>query len=272
MRKLLARALPFTFLAIMLVATPVLAATIMVSPSQKSGWDFYLTGDATYQFVAGPATPPFSNGSLRLTTGTNGGNIAAVYNANFTARPLSVLTELSYWTYATKAVNPYSPDLQMPELILEVHSNLYGGRNDTLEFYPAYNLALGTPTVNVWQKWNALGGYWFSQKTNLGLRKISDYLTFFPDATIVNVGNPGDPGLPFLGGVRVQLGNMSGATYESYIDGVTIGFGGVSDTYDFGQGTTSCVETDIDDVATGSGRVSDNHDFEEDTAPCVDTD
>lgn len=221
------------------------AATVVVSPSNMDGWAFYSTDDtgtintgtATTGMVFGPATPPLGSGSAHLVTGPGAGDGGAeLRNSDWAGTALSLLTSLSYSTYAT-AWNGSQ----------DTYLNIYidytgdGIRDDRLFFEPTYSRAgagngnpspQADPALDTWQTWDLLTGMWYSD-TDAGPGSnaitFSAYLALHPTATIIN-----DAGQGGLGGIRINAGFASpGDNFDVNVDAFTIGTAANTITYNF---------------------------------------
>ena len=225
----------------------LLADVQVVTPSNMGNWSFAVydvngnpcpaCGSAS--MVTGPGTPPLGVGSANLQTVVGGGDGAAAIGYDGTALnglALEALTVLSYSTYDT--ANNLQ---QFPYLKLYISTTGGSTANDALYFEPPYQTqSTGNPSLpdqgatamGAWQTWNALeGGWWddnghFTAGAGNRLGSIADYLSLFPNATIVT----GSTGFD----LRLAVGYASaGQTFNGNVDNVTIGTTSGSTTFDF---------------------------------------
>jgi hypothetical protein len=241
--------------AVVLPAGPASAGTIEVTPDSMGTWAFSNFDDAgnygtnptaVGAMVTGPGTPPLGTGSANLATGngTIGGSGGVILSTTSydAGTPLSSITALSYFSYATQ-----NNGSQFPFLQLFVSTGL-GGANayDQLVFEPPYqtpssgNPGLpnqGATALNTWQAWNALAGGWYDGDQLCGgpgdnVVSFTSCLAQMPNATIVNgdsLGFPGD-----IGGLNLQVGFASQTDqFNGYVDALTVGINGNNTTYDF---------------------------------------
>jgi len=215
-------------------------ALITVNADEQAGWQFFVTSsDGAVTLEPGPGLPPIGNGSVRLSTGTNGDGSAEIRNNGFHGVPLRNLTDLRYWTYSSE-----NNGQQWPYIVLQIDLDGDGDVDDLLFFEPPYqtpssgNPSLpdqGLPVLNTWQDWNALVGGWWSVQSIGGLMPgdqvgpLSQYLALQPGATVVN----SDSG---LGGVRVVVGYADPTdVFVGYVDAFSIQTrdAGITTTYNF---------------------------------------
>jgi hypothetical protein len=218
------------------------STTIVVNPAAMNGWAFQISGTATAQMVAGPASPPLGTGSAELAVGTDGDGGAQMRNANYTGTKLSDLTALSYSTYVSAFMG-----CQAPYIILNLDLDSDGTADDFLFFEPCYQTGSysgdpvpnqGAPMLNTWQTWDAFaGGWWSVNAATFGppLTTLATYIGAHPDATIVNTSSG-------LGGVRLVAGFGAGAwdNFVGNVDAFTIGVGSDVTTYDFETLFSAC--------------------------------
>jgi hypothetical protein len=188
-------------------------------------------------FVFGPGTPPLGVGSAELKTGngTTGGDCSAELRNNaYSGVKLSALTALNYWTYDVT-----NNGQQFPYIELNISSTGGSTPDDALFFEPPYQApgAGGTDcatqaatVMNTWQQWDALHGCWWSNGGTLnpgtGSGTLADYLTTFPNATVLNSSTGG--------GVHLVVGFTSPSDqFDGNVDAFTIGVSGSNTTYDF---------------------------------------
>jgi hypothetical protein len=239
---------------VLLVAVGVAWAsstTVVVRPSAMGSWaaqardasgtpvplnDSYCHGSVN--FVNGPASPPLGVGSAELKTGngTTGGDCSAeLRNSAYAGVKLSNLTALGYWTYDSA-----NNGQQFPYLELNINQNGTGTTPDDALFFEPPFQAPGTggldcatqaaTAMNIWQKWDALHGCWWSNGGTLnpgtGTGTLADYLAVYPNATIVNSSTGG--------GVHLVVGFASpGDQFNGYVDAFRIATSSSDTTYDF---------------------------------------
>ncbi len=174
----------------------------------------------------GPGFPPLGSGSVQFKVGFDPLGLPLAYNSNYDGIALSDLTALSYWTFTSSASAP--DDAVFFELNVDVNGDMQA--DDQLIFLPSQQ---GTVQLNTWQQWNALDGTWWSVKGLAGMGlgsaggSLSDYLSTYPSAQIVNDG--------MSGGVLLGAGcyGSGWATFVGAADDVTIGVNGLNAVYDF---------------------------------------
>ena len=215
------------------------AGLIVVSASAPAGWVVSTSADggaltASSAFVVGPGTSPLGAGSLELSVGSNGDGGVQVRQPGYAGVPLTSLTTLRYDTYVSVFAG-----CQAPYLILNVDWNFDGVTDDLLFFEPCYQTgaysgapvpAQGAPVLDTWQGWDALvGGWWSLNAGSFGppLVTLASYTAAQPGTRIVNSLSGG--------GVRIVAGFGAGAwdNFVGDVDGLTIGVGSSTTTYDF---------------------------------------
>jgi hypothetical protein len=219
-------------LSIGLIATPVSAATMVVTSGNTQGWT---TADTrvggTVSYVA-DATSPYPNGALRLTTDdTNAAKAQYMHSADIA---LDDVTDLSY---DTKLVSGPSYAAASYQLAVDLNGDEDGGFT-TFVYEPYENGTVGTG----WQHWDVdAGQFWSSRSFTDGdcsvtagaggapYYTLSDLQDDCPDAVVVGFG--------------VNIGTYN-PNYDVYTDGVT--FNGT--TYNFEQYETA---TDKDACKNG---------------------
>lgn len=235
------RALVVGFALALASAGAALAATIAVTPSNTDGWTaVHESCSATpttgsQAFVNGPGTPPARSGSYEFRTGANPQSYETFRQKDYNGTKLSSLTSLTYWTYVQQFGAGSSG--QAPYIDLYVDNNNDGVRDDTLTFEPIYQTGTysgdavpnqGAVALNMWQKWDALHGGWWSDNAGNGgppLVTLAHYIAAHPDARIAN-DSPGG----FL------LSSGCGGTWTNFVgnaDAPTISVSGNNTTYDF---------------------------------------
>ena len=232
------------------------SSTLIVHPGNLQGWQPTASGTAATAFESGPATPPLPTGSGELRVGTDGNSAAQFRHPGYAGTMLNALSALSYSTY----VDEPGTGGQAPYIILSVDHNGDGVADDLLFFEPLYQSGFTTNVpdqgpllIDTWQTWNALTGGWYSVNGFAGtgpganVRSLSHYVTFFPNATIVNTASG-------LGGLRLVAGFGAGAwnNFVGNIDNVTVGVGGTSTTYNFELAPSAA-------LVTVGGRVLDGY-------------
>lgn len=169
-------------------------AIVTPSTADGVGWQTATTGNASLEFVAGPATPPSGAGSLQFAIGKGvpmkshvDGGARAVLVAGW-AMPLRSLGGLTYSTYVSSKEHCGGGRKASPKAVaitLDVDSDGDGSVDDVLIYQPAYN---GQVLCDTWQQWNATVGLWYS--INGGVyqapgRPLAQYLFEHPQAKIV---------------------------------------------------------------------------------------
>jgi hypothetical protein len=203
-------------------------------------------------------------GSLQLATGdgSTGATCSAAFrNSNYAGVKLSSLTSLSYSTY-----DQVNNGQQFPYLVLHINygtGSPSGSADDTLFFEPPYQTALtgnpacpnqSVPAMDTWQTWNALGGCWWSNSTNLGnagattpgapgsgVVPLSYVLAKYPNAYIVNATDTLS-GFPSTtqGGIGVEVGETGDPDeFVGNVDNFSIGTATATTTYNFEPNPTT---------------------------------
>lgn len=237
MKKITAGFTSILAIASLIIAGPVFAATVIISPASQGSWAFQTNNlvDGVGTFVTGPAVPPLGSGSVELSTGTNGSTFSAIYNTAFDGQQMIDLANVnlanlsaSYATYVPTGASAPS----YPKLIVDVNINTATTTIlDELTFDPR-NGQSQTPAAGVWQTWDAKGGIWNSSICGNGTlgQYITNCLGLISNAVSVSVRTRADG----TGGVRLQVGpNASSDQLTGYVDDVTLGLNGTSTTYDF---------------------------------------
>jgi hypothetical protein len=210
------------------------STAIVVTPADMSGWNFSFSGTSSGAMVAGPESTPLGTGSALLAVGADGNGAAQLRNSAYAGTKLSDITALSYSTYVSNFNG-----CQAPYIILNVDNDANGTTDDLLFFEPCYQTGAyggdpipnqGTPVLNTWQTWNALGGGWWALSADTfgpPLVTLGTYTAANPNATVVNPSS--------LGGVRIVAGFGAGVwdNFDGNVDAFTVGVSGNSITYDF---------------------------------------
>ena len=229
--------------------------TVVVEPVNLHGWVGLqenpspggLSGPV---FVTGPATPPLGSGSMRLSVADATEGFAAV-NSQFSGTKLADITALNYSTYSS--TTPQTAALSF-DITYPATAN-YGGR---LVYEPYLT---ETVVPNMWQRWDALAGTWWSSKTDVnGSNGLcpqaspctwTQVLTNWPNAVLDNpTPSPGylvfKAGSGWTGGATVHVDDL--------VVGVDDGLGNITETtFDFeNRCTTTCyVSATGNDANTG---------------------
>ena len=203
---------------------------VRVSPNNLNGWVLLQenpTAAGNGQFLAGPATAPLGEGSLRLNpvTSTFGESIVS----GMPTTRFSNITSLTYHTYRVSGSNAQAIALQF-SVCRSYFLGFCSGRS-RLVYEPYWT---GTnPSTGVWQEWDALAPNARWWMTNIAATAtcgrdnpctVATLLTTYPNLDILNEGG--------IVGVLLKAG--SGWTgFDGYVDNLTIGLNGVETTYDF---------------------------------------
>jgi hypothetical protein len=225
-----------TLVFLLASATVALAATVTVTPTSTDGWTTVhescnaVPTTGSQSFVNGPATPPAGTGSYEFRIGANPQSYETFRQRDFNGTRLSSLTSLDYWTYVSQSGTGSSG--QAVYIDIYIDNNGDGVRDDILTFEPIYQTSQGSVVTNVWQHWDALNGFWWSDSAGgpPPFFTIASYVASHPDARI-QVDSPGG----FL--LSSGCGN-SWAGFIGNVDKLTIGVSGSNTTYDFEPGTT----------------------------------
>lgn len=222
MRKRLFASLAAGAAALMAVGV---AAAVTVTPANMNGWTAVndtcgAASTGSIGFVTGPGAPPAGVGSVRFAVGANGDSYPTLRTDDYGGVRLSALTALDYWTY----VSTPGASSQAPYLDIYVDWNGDNVRDDIITFEPVYN---GAVSIGAWQRWNALGGQWWSNAMGgpPPLFTLAGYIASHPDASIL----AGDQSLILATG-------CGGAAWPNFVgsaDALTVGVGGARTTYDF---------------------------------------
>lgn len=228
MKRRTARLGALVFSMLLLGATAAFAATQTVTPGAPDGWTAAQEGSApgTVEWSADNAAPGYGSGSIHFaTTASNQGPILG--NAdNFDGLRFDELTELSYWSYKTSGGPVHQVALQVNvDYDLTDASASWQGR---LVFEPYYTA--GVTSDGTWYEWDALAGKWWStgapgntQCPQSAPCTMAQVLTHFP-----NAGVHADP----LGAMLFKAGS-GWASFDGYVDALTVGTAAGSTTYDF---------------------------------------
>ncbi len=220
------------------------AGTIVVSPSNQSGWtaeSAACSGDltSTQAFVEGPATPPAGAGSRAFEVGANEDSFERYRQSGYQGVKIADLEELSYYTYVD-GILPSLPPAAAPYLVLAVDHNGDGdfadAGDDHLIFDPGRQ---GSPVLpGMWQQWDTIEGNWYQEDTGpaplFPLKGGANaWATVNPPSFIVNDVPAG--GL-YVGVGCGASGHFAGswADFSGNVDALTISATGITDpTYDF---------------------------------------
>jgi hypothetical protein len=197
--------------------------TVKVTPNnQPTLWPSTDTRPpGTFNFVAGPATPPLGRGSLHTVTpdGTAKVNLS---NFDYNGTLLSAVDQMEYSTYRTAGTDQQAPSYQ-----LSVRGVANATGFTTLVFEPVYNTSQGAVVNGSWQDWDALDGgnaRWWSTRDIPGQCAFTCYRSWddivadnpgaYVEAVVINQGS-GNPGL------------------DANVDALTFGASGNATTWNF---------------------------------------
>ncbi|MPZ70457.1 MAG: hypothetical protein GEU71_13160 [Actinobacteria bacterium] len=245
-------------------ADPTASQDIVLRDGQE-GWTFLVNGAPTSGLPgtntlgsiythAGPGTPPLGTGSLSWDLDgsslppTSGDAINDLYDGNL----LDALTDLAFWTRA-RTTEAQELDVQTLQIVVDFND---GGStaDDVLIFDPEYQAgngggvsAQGELVANVWLKWDARNGGWYSTggygaASDAGVLPYDGYVASHAGATISDQPD---------GGLLFNLDNSLGRVH-SHIDDAEIGFGDDWTRYDF-EVACDIEGTNGDDVLNGTG-------------------
>jgi hypothetical protein len=219
-------------LAVVIGGRKVLAATVVVSPSNMHGWvlDQY-NGGPPGVFVTGPSGVPSGIGSLFLTQGGSQGGSwwTGASVTGYAGVRLSDLTDLRYTAYSTSVGGSGDPGVNIWVMT--------GLGVDELSFFPE-NQASPPPT-QTWHEVDLLHATWYSNDfSGVGAATISQYLSFVAaftpeQPTLLDnpCGNSPSPCSPVHGSIEFAKGGS--VTETTSLDTVSVGVLGSSVTYDF---------------------------------------
>jgi hypothetical protein len=243
------------------------SAPTPVSPANFNGWSIFGTlansntpgGDGTFNFVAGPASPPLGTGSVHLNTGSSGEQTVQMRTSAWSGTPLSALTALGYSTYGT-SWNGGMGGGQMTYLTLyiDLDGNLGNGFEDRIFFEPEYSRAgygnpfntspQPAPALGVWQTWDCLHGMWYGENDfgpGADARPLSMYLALHPTARLVEQ-SPTQAPVHGQGSIRIAAGFASpGDVFDVNVDNFRISTSSSSAIYNFDPLAFPCVENVI---------------------------
>jgi hypothetical protein len=171
----------------LLIAAPVSAAVINVTPSNMDGWAFSNTDnapftDASGSMVTGPGTPPLGTGSAQFIVGNS--SSSEILQQIFSPSSYLTLntTNVSALSYETYVVTSTLGSGSAPTLDFDLFNSSaqYQGR---LVFDPGLLLTVADDT---WQSWNTLtaDAWYFTGYNGNGLNNdcsisnSADYCTF----------------------------------------------------------------------------------------------
>jgi uncharacterized repeat protein (TIGR01451 family) len=216
------------FLLALVVPSVSRAEVVPVTPLQLNGWGYdQLAGSIGISYVAGPQTPPAGVGSIRMQIGEDGMLYWSAIGRALDGRPISELTELSYFTYDEFSGWPWevAPALQ---LILKGADGsfalTFAPRFQDPSIYPAN--PQGPVVRGQWQRWDTLKGAWIEQfGSDRSPKALQDFPAVRSGATIT--------GVRFLAGACA--GDCGGwGSHIGYADALTLRFSdGTTTTFDF---------------------------------------
>lgn len=156
----LGAALTGATIATMALAGIVMAATIVVTPTNQQGWSTADTRPGgTVEFVA-DANAPGGSGALELTTdATTSAKAQYLHEAN---TPLADVTELGYWTRQVSGPPHADPAYQ---LIMCLNGTAEGCEGFTTLVFEPYQGGLQLIVPEVWQEWDVDAGRFWSTRT-----------------------------------------------------------------------------------------------------------
>ena len=186
-------------------------------------WVLYTRLAGNGAFVLGPGSPPLGVGSLQLVTPT-GADKVTLFNYDHVGTPLADIDAMSYATYRTSGTGDQVAALNIQ---VDVNGAAPGGFT-TLVFEPVYNTDQGAVVSGQWQEWDAYNGgqaIWWSSNPIPGAPNRDTFVTW--DAIVA-----ANPDAVIVGGFGVNQGSGNPAL-TSAVDKLTIGYDGMSVTYDF---------------------------------------
>ena len=205
------------------------AETVVVTTLSPDVWfggnegPFGSVGDVT--FTPGPGTPPAGNGSAMLEIDDNGR--ASFATALFKGTPLSMITQMTFSSYASSAKIPAAPMLQF---------DIDYDATDLSTDYQGRLAFRGALTLDTWVAQDALAGTWWatgSPGTDVCPQNSpctwAQVLVAFPNAAIRNdpVGS---------GALLFRLGGPIAGGAIASVDNFTITVDGAATTFDFEPG------------------------------------
>ena len=242
-------------LSIIFTASAGADSTVVVSPAGLGPWqsvvndaqgNFVTDTDATVSWGVNPPGAPAGTGSATLDTGTNHGDSApALVNQGLAGTQLAAIKTLSYSTLGTLIAGPNLQG-QLPYLVLTLDTNNDGVEDDSIVFEPIYQHGYrsdipdqGAIQTDVWQRWDAAAGGWWSfsgtlagASTGFGVKTLPEILAAAPGARIVQAKTTPPGGLRVVIGVRNVPDHLVGS-----VDALSIDIGTGVTTYDFEPGT-----------------------------------
>ncbi len=157
------------------------AQEIIVTPSNRNGWDFGTSSPHAKNSAAwflgymGPA-PQIGRGDLWIYSG-NGDGIGYGQTLQYRGIPLKSLSRLSYASYTPRGMGNIAPTMN---LCVDITGDSIG--DIWLEYNPKLN---GIVSDGMWSTWSPLQGRWWNSKYGSGdVRPLSEWLAAYPNAII----------------------------------------------------------------------------------------
>lgn len=225
----------------------------VVTAGNLQGWQLLPRGtnpdpsdNGVVAFANAPATEPLGTSALRMRT-DNGKNVSAIVPLPVGNQPPRV-EELTSATYASYVdVQPQAQlDVTLKMVVTGANACGTGGSGcpgnnasgfTTLVFDPSLNRDQNPDVIDVWQRWDAGEGKFFSTR---GLADSDCQQTLDPTngvCTIDDFLSDPDNRDAVVNSVRLEIGQNSGAawpTFDSYVDDTRLGFDGDFVRYDLG--------------------------------------
>ena len=205
------------------------AATI-VSPDDMQGWTLRRESPGlspgTGEFVTGPQPAPAGDGSLRLTVNNSG--VGESITSPMPRIRFSELTTLTYHTYRASGGAAQAVTLQFSVC----RGYTFGFCNRSRLIYEPYWTG-AYPSTGIWQEWDALASNarWWMTSINVNATcgrdnacTVAQLLAAYPTLDVRNDSSNI--------GVLLKIGS-GWASFDGYVDKLTLGINGVNTTYDF---------------------------------------
>ncbi len=225
-----------------LLGSAAVATATTISPGNLQGWGPQnVTGGGTVAITS--TYPRTSLGSLQF-TGSSGSSKADFELDNLNPGgfgKVADITAVGYEFYRNSSST--NPAVQAPALRLGVYDPV-SNKTSLLIFEPAYNGYTSVVPVDSWVTLDALNGNWWQRAFGSPSCSYEVYdITLQEWATNLNNGSPMPPYLgctpnpvgpqAWVYAINVGVGSGWNGVYDMAVDNVTLGFNGVSTTYNF---------------------------------------
>ncbi len=232
----------FSILLMLTLPLSAFAATLTVTPSAPLGWGPQnVTGGGTVAITT--TYPRTTDGSLQF-TGSSGSSKADYELDNLNPGGFGLvkdITSVGYEFYRNSSSS--NPAVQAPAMRLGVYDPVSGAAS-LLIYEPVYNGYPSSVPTDSWVTIDGLNGNWWMRAFGSPSCSYEIYdITLAEWATNSNNGNPLQPyngctpnpvgPNAWVYAINVGIGSGWNGAFDGAVDNVTLGFNGLSVTYNF---------------------------------------